>query len=268
MRAAACDAQAGDVVQPDHVIRARPVEQSADACRDQSAPRLLAHDEHAQLPVLQAAAVAGRPDVDPVVVVADEQKRRVEPCLLVVHGQGEAIVMKARERPQRRDHHREPLASAQPLLLQVAVDHHQRVKADRAVVDEGAPIDLGDVNHASLAGRNDLCGLVELHRNAKVAREMVECPEGQDSETGPGPRKRSGSSADRAVPAADDDQLGAGFRSLLRLLGDCGTIEQLDPSLDSRVRERSADFLGFALAARGGAARTVDADQDFAGASG
>ena len=57
----------------------------------------------------------GRAEVDAVRVVADEQQRRVDPLLLVVDGERQALVTEAGKRPNRGDDHRQPLASAEPL---------------------------------------------------------------------------------------------------------------------------------------------------------
>ena len=42
-------------------------------------PSLLAHHKNAQLAVLDALALTGRAEVDAIIVVPDEQQRRVDP---------------------------------------------------------------------------------------------------------------------------------------------------------------------------------------------
>ena len=75
-----------------------PVEQRADDRRDEPAPRLLAHHHDAQLAVVQAFALPRGADVEPVVVVADEQQRRIDQLLLVVDRQRQALMVEPGER--------------------------------------------------------------------------------------------------------------------------------------------------------------------------
>ena len=110
------------------------------------------------------------------------------------------------ERAGRCDDHRQPLAPTEPLTLEVAVQHHQRVEPDRAVVDEDTLVHFRDVDAPLGARRDQLRRRRKLRRDRKVAREVIERPERQDAEPRLGPGQSGGSGADRAVAAADDDQ--------------------------------------------------------------
>ena len=79
-------------------------------------------------PVLEAFALARRAEVDPIIVVADEQQRRVDLLLLLVDGQRQPLVIEADQRPQRGDEHRQPLAPPEPLA---AARRGRRPSADR-----------------------------------------------------------------------------------------------------------------------------------------
>ena len=110
--------------------------------------------------------------------------------MLLVDGKCEPLVVEARERTDRGDEHRQTLAPAQALTLEIAVDNHQRVKADRAVVDEDAFVHLGHIDTTILAAGDQLRRLVELGRNAEVAGEMVERAQRQDAKPGLGADQR------------------------------------------------------------------------------
>jgi hypothetical protein len=96
---AAVDAQALDAIELDHIIRTRPSRQRPSNGRKQADPRRLAHHHHAQLPVGQAFAGAGAGQFQPVIIVADEQQRRVDPGLLIVDRQRQPLVLEADQRP-------------------------------------------------------------------------------------------------------------------------------------------------------------------------
>ncbi len=121
------------------------------------------------------------------------------------------MVIEANEGPERCDDHRDAFAPAEALPLQVAVDDHQRIKADRAVVDEDPVVHLTDVDLLVRSARDQPRGFVEVGRNAKVAREMIERAEREDSEQRLGPDDSRGGGADRPVSATDDDQSIAAF---------------------------------------------------------
>src|SRR6185503_7483495 len=179
------NAEALDTIEADHVVGAAAPEEGADACSNEAAAGLLAHEEHAQLAPIDRLALAGGGDVDPVIVVADEQQRRVDVARpLLVDGQSQSVAIEADERAQRGDDHRQPLATPEPPALQVAVDDHQRIKADRAVVDEDPAVHLADVDAPAVATGDQLGRLVEIGGQAEVAREMVERAERKDSEQG------------------------------------------------------------------------------------
>ena len=146
-------------------------------------------------------------------------------------------------RPRRRDRHRQPLATAEPLLLRLAIADHQRVEADGAVVDEHPAVELADVDRPrSPAG--DLGGRFgEVGGHAEVAREMVERPEWEDAERGLAPGQRPGGRADRAVAAAGDDQRRAALDRRLRPAGDLVAFEPFGLAVDAGAVERLADRL-------------------------
>ena len=72
----------------------------ADHRGHEPGPRFLAHDKHAEHAALDTVALPRRGDVDAIVVVADEQERRVDPGFLVVDGQGQPLVVEPGERAQ------------------------------------------------------------------------------------------------------------------------------------------------------------------------
>ena len=45
-------------------------------------PGFLAHDHHAQLAIVERVAVAGRREFERVIIIADEQQRRVDARLV------------------------------------------------------------------------------------------------------------------------------------------------------------------------------------------
>ena len=92
----------------------------------------------------------------------------------------------------------------------------------------------------SLAARDQLRRLVELGRNAEVAREMVERAERQDAERRLGPDQRRGRRADRAVAAADDQQLVAALGDRPAARRAVAAVDQLDLGVDARLLQRLA----------------------------
>ncbi len=214
---------------------------------------------HAQLAVLEALAAAGRAEVDAVIVVADEQQRRIDAAgLLIIDGERQPAVIEPGQRPRRGDQHRQPLVAAEPPALHVAVDDHQRIEADGAVVDEDAPAHLTKVDAALAAGGDDLGRFLEIEWNAEIAREMVERAERQDAERRLGAGERRGGRGDRAVAAADDQQwvaaLGDGAGAHLAL----AAVDQLDLGADTGGSERRADLLVNRGVRRRRAAAAVD----------
>ena len=154
------------------------------------------------------------------------------------------MVIEAQQRSKRGDDNGEALASPETRLLPIAIDHHQRVQADCAVVDEDAVVHLADVDPAILARRDQPGGVVEMGRNAEIAREMVESPERQDPEPRSGPDQRRGRGADRSVAAADDQQRIAAFGDGARPNGAVAAREQLDFDVEPGRLERIAHFIG------------------------
>ena len=94
------------------------------------------------------------------------------------------------------------------MLLRLAVDDHQWVKADRGIVDEGAAVDLGDIDAALVAGSDDRRRLGKVEGNAEIAGEMVERAERQQAHRRLAAGQRAGDRAHRPVAAGGDDQLG------------------------------------------------------------
>ena len=72
--AATPNAQPLDAIDLLHVVVAGAIEQGADACRDQSAARLLAHDHDAELPVLQALALPRSAKVEAISLLPTNSK--------------------------------------------------------------------------------------------------------------------------------------------------------------------------------------------------
>ena len=195
-----------------------------------------------------------------IVVVADEQQRRVDPRLFVVGREGQALVAKTKQGAHRGDRHRQPLAAAEAFALQVAVDDHQRIEADGAVVDERAAVHLGDVDPPLGAGGDQRRRFVEVGRNAEIAGEMVERAERQDAEPGRAVRDRAGGGADGPVAAADDQQRIAALDDRPAAHLGLAAVDHLDFGLDAGPAERRLD-LGRDLVV--GGRRTATAiDQD------
>ena len=94
----------------------------------------------------------------------------------------------------------------------------ERVEAEDRVVDEDLAVDLADVESAHAAAPQELHGRRQIDRDAEVAREMVESPEGQDAERHVPADQGRGDRPDRAVAAAGRDDLGAGGQSLVSRL--------------------------------------------------
>ena len=191
-----------------------------------------------------------RAEFKPVIVVADEQQRRVDARLVVVHGEGQALVLETGEGSRRRNEHRQPLASAEPLLLRIAVADHQRIEADRAVVDEDAAVHLGNVDAALLAGGDQFRRFVEIGRDAEVAREMVERAEGKDTKRGVRADECRGRGADRPVATADDDQLVATFGDRLGANLAIAAVDELDVRVDAGGFQRRGNLVGNGRIAR------------------
>ena len=73
----------------------------------------------------------------------------------------------------------------QMFLLGFAIDHHQRIQSDRAVVDERATVQLGEVDAALHPGADDRSRLVEVAADAEIPRQMVQRAERENAEGGP-----------------------------------------------------------------------------------
>jgi len=67
-------------------------------------------------------------------------------------------------------------------LLDLPLAHDPRVEAEARVVDEGASVQLPAVEGRDLTGRDDGDGRVDLERNPRVLREMIERAERHDAE--------------------------------------------------------------------------------------
>src|SRR5947209_1269613 len=118
------------MLKANHVIVTLTVEQSADPCSDEPAPRLFAHDINAEDSIIEALTLAWSSKIEPVPIIADEEQWRVDPRLFIVDGQRKALLPEARKHAHRGDDHGQPLAAAEPLSLKVTVEHHQRIEAD------------------------------------------------------------------------------------------------------------------------------------------
>ena len=102
----------GKSLEPDHVVRPGPVQQCPHRCCKEAAAGLLAHHQDAKRAAVQPLALPRSAQVEPIVIIADEQQRRVHARLLLVHSERQPLVAETGEGPRRRDEHREPLAPA------------------------------------------------------------------------------------------------------------------------------------------------------------
>ena len=87
------------------------------------------------------------------------------------------------------------------------VDDEIRIDADRGIVDEDLAVDVGEIDTARMALGDGRGGCLDLERDVKVLREMVERAERQHAEphvrAGEGRRRR----ADGPVAAARDHRV-------------------------------------------------------------
>src|SRR6185369_14598175 len=139
-----------------------------------------------------------------------------------------------RERARGRHQHGEALAPPETPALQVAVHDHQRVEADRAVIDEDALVHLADVHKAFGAGGDQFRRLLQIRGNSEVAREMVERSERQDAKLRFCPGQRRGRGAYCPITAADDQYWVAPLADGLGADLAVASRDQLDLTIDPR----------------------------------
>ena len=163
---------------------------------------------------------------------------------------------------QRGPDERRPFAAAEPLLLALAVAHDVGVEAETRVVDEGAAVDLGDVDLHPVAVDDRPDRFFEVGRHAGVAREVVQRAEGEHAERHRLVGERTGDRADRAVAAAGDDHVGLARERGLDRGADLGAAaRQADVGIGAgRVEQRAQPFEQRVVVAETGAGIDDDAD--------
>ncbi len=102
------------------------------------------------------------------------------------------------------------------------------------------------------------CRLVEIGRNAEIARKMVEGSERQDPKNGFRSGKRRGCRADRPVAATDDQQRISSFSNSAAANGAVAATAELDFSVQPHRPESVADSIGEAFISRNCAAAAVE----------
>jgi len=85
----------------------------------------------------------------------------------------------------------------------IAATNGFAVGAERAVVDENAAVDLGDIDGAHGGGGEGASGVAPGVGEAEIAREVIERAEWQRTERNRAAGEKTGGGADGAVAAAD-----------------------------------------------------------------
>ena len=122
---------------------------------------------------------------------------------------------------------------------------HQRIEADRAVVDEDAAVHLGDVD-AALACRAAI-SFAASSKSAGMPRsraKWLSVPSGRMPSLVSRSDERRGCRADRPVAAADDQQRVAALGDRSRADRAIAAVRQLDLDVEARRRERFFDPSG------------------------
>ena len=205
-------------LRPNKARSAEPEQAGARMCRDR---------EDRQLAVLQRGALAELAAFERVAVVADEQQRRRRSRSGALRRSRSACGDAAGARSAA---HAAGTVAAHfgrpPRAHGIAVAHHQRVEADRGVVDEAVAVDRREIDRARGAGRDQPRGVGERRREYRDrGRDGCACRAAR-MPTAPPPRRAA--SAVPSVPSPPPTTISGAARMRPHRLRDAVAIDEAD----------------------------------------
>jgi len=183
--------------------------QPADQCAERKAEHAEAAGAVGEIKRKIAAFEAGAlPDVQPVdviLVIADKHKRRSSNPVLPVYIHANPHNRKSPKNHDDRFQHRIPFAMPKSLAEFIAMPNDMRVEADAGIIDEGAVVDLREVDRAWLARNDNTSGSAKVERQTQILSEMIERAHGEHAHDRARANKSSGDGALRTIATGGGD---------------------------------------------------------------
>jgi hypothetical protein len=163
-------------------------------------------DIQRQLVIRDCFALAQREARQHVTAVADQDEGTAPHEVAIIGGDRGRHVPKIP--PCLRDRHQagDPLRPA-ALFDRLALAHHARVVADTDVVEKELIVDHPVIDGARCAATEHGDGLIELERNARIARKVIQRARRNDPKRLPRTRSRRGHARHGAIAACGDDHV-------------------------------------------------------------
>src|SRR5829696_9221907 len=165
-----------DLEHPQIVASGPETERRFERQPHQRDPALWPCDAEPELAAIDRLAPAERRRGQRVLVVADEYDRRPAWFGPAGGADREPVEREISEASQRGEKGRDPLREPPVPAPPLAVDDHEGIETDRRVVDENAPVDLGNVERPGVRRRDHRDRAGKRRRNAKVLGEVVQGP--------------------------------------------------------------------------------------------